>query len=329
MKDLLIIKILDKASDFIGHNKVLQLQLILEEELYPYELQQKVTALVPHNAMVEEIMLFLASKRLDGKAKTTIRAYSHCLARFQDHIHKAIQDVTAMDVRMFLAQLMKTGAKNSTMANNISILKSFFSWLENEDIINKNPMRKIQTTKVEKHLRKALTLEELEMLRIQCQSDRDKAIVEFFYSTGCRLNEALNLNKSDLQWSDGSVKVMGKGSKERVVYLNAKAKVYLWKYLNSRKDSTEALFVSENLPHARLGERAFQRTFNELGKSAGITKSVFPHLLRHTTGTVMLQSGASIVEVQSYLGHDNVSTTQIYAQLDDTAVKYSHKKHLA
>lgn len=329
MKEELIIKVLDKASEFISQSQIAKLRLVLEAELYKYDLKPATTALVPINSMPEKIMIFLASKKLDGRAKTTLQSYQRYLIHFAQFIQKEPQDINTMDVRMFLATFAKRDVKNATMATIIFVLKSFFAWLHAEEYIPRNPMVKIQATKKDRNLRKALTREELEMLRMSCETDRDRAMIEFLYSTGCRLDEVTKLNKDDIGWGDDSVKVLGKGSKERIVYLNAKAKVHVWRYLSARKDSQEALFVSSKKPYERMGNRGFEKVIKEMGKRAGIKQNVFPHLIRHTTATHMLQNGASLMEVQEYLGHDSPATTQIYAKLDREAVRQSHKKHLA
>jgi integrase/recombinase XerD len=285
-------------------------------------------ALVPINNLNEKLYLFLTAKKLDGLSPITLIDYKRQIMKFTSVMQKDIECITAMDIRMYLAMRAKSGLKNSSMASIISVLKSFFSWLQCNDCIAKNPMLQIKTTKVDKYVRKALSLEELEMLRDACINPREKAMVEVFYSTASRLDEIQKLNKDDIDWSTGKVLVFGKGRKERPVYLNAKAKVYLWKYLNSRNDTNEALFVSERQPHKRLGRRSIETTFSRLGLRAGITKAVYPHLVRHTTATNMLNNGASLAEVQRYLGHTSPATTQIYAQLDADAIQQSHKKHV-
>lgn len=158
---------------------------------------------------------------------------------------------------------------------------------------------------------------------------REKAMVEFFYSTGCRLDEVYKLDKQDIDWNRGAVNVIGKGDKERTVYLNAKAKVHLWKYLETRTDKNEALFVSERAPHKRLGHRAFQMDFNALGKAAGIIKPVHPHLLRHTMATIAVNNGANIQTVQRMLGHTDPATTQIYAELNNDEIQMNHKRYVS
>lgn len=328
MKEEIIIRVLDQASAFLQHEQICRLRAILDEELYHYNVERACTALAVVDNMADRIMLFLAAKKLDGCSVNTLMSYKRILQNFAGVLHKDIEQIDAMDIRMYLAHRVKSGIKDATTATIISALKSFFSWLENEEYIVKSPMRKIKNVKTDKFVRKALNPEELEMLRDACANTREKALVEFFYSTACRLDEAQKLNKGDINWHTGRILVFGKGRKERPVCLNAKAKVSLWKYLNERTDNNEALFVSERQPHGRLGRRSIEKTFGKLGEKAGIIKPVYPHLVRHTTATNMLNNGANLAEVQKYLGHTSPATTQIYAQMDDDAIMASHKKHV-
>lgn len=329
MKDKFILDVVSSSMEFLTVEQSRHLKLLLEKQLYNYELTPVCLALVPTNNIMERIIVFLASKKLDGLSSKTLINYKRQLVAFSNHYQKNIEEITSMDIRMYLASYGKDGQKQSTINTLISTLKSFFWWLENEEYITKSPMRKIKSIKTEKRVRKALTPEELELLRDSCRDIRDKALVEFFYSTGCRIDEVYKLNKGDIMWHNCSVMVIGKGNKERPVYLNASAKVHLWKYLQTRIDTTDALFVSERNPHGRLGMRAIQKIFNELGKTAGITKSVYPHLMRHTTATAMLRNGATITEVQHLLGHEDPATTMIYTDVDEQNIQMSHKKHLA
>lgn len=224
MCEELIIKILNKSMDFLNQNQIQKLRTILEEELYNYNLQPVVKDLVPINNIREKMLLYLASKKLDGLSKNTLLNYKLQLNRFANFIQKDVESITSMDVRMYLAACSKIGLKNSSMASIISILKSFFNWLEDEEYISKNPMRKIKTIKTEKYIRKALTFEELEMLRDVCKNIRERALLELFYSTGCRLDEIQKLDKKDIDWNTGSITVLGKGSKERKSLLKRKGK---------------------------------------------------------------------------------------------------------
>lgn len=329
MHEQIITKVLDRASEFLQDSLVQQLRVILYEELYACKIEPACTAIAVLDDMPEKIKLFLASKRLDGMSINTVRNYHYLLKRFSDTMRKDVSQVTSMDIRMYLAHIARRGLKNNTLATNISTLKSFFNFLEGEEFIIKSPLRVIKTTKVEKRVRKALSREELEMLRDACKTLREKALVEIFYSTGCRLDEIQKLDKGEVNWASGSMMVIGKGNKEREVYLNARAMFHLKKYLNSRTDSNPALFVCGKRPYNRLGRRSIEIEFSEIGKRAEIQKSVYPHLVRHTTATNMLQGGASLTEVQNLLGHDSPATTQIYAHLSTEAVKQSHSKHMA
>jgi integrase/recombinase XerD len=234
-----------------------------------------------------------------------------------------------MDIRMYLASYQRhTGCANTTLESEVAGLKSFFGWLEDEEYIAKSPMRKIKAPKTEKRMREALTPEELELLRDASKTLRERALIEFFYSTGCRLDEVVKVNKPDVDWQNLSLHVIGKGNKEREVFISDKAKVHIRKYLLSRIDDCNSLFVTERQPIRKLGRRSIEREFETLGNAAGISKQVSPHVIRHTTATDMLRHGASLSEVQAYLGHEDPSTTQIYAQVSDEAVRAAHKKSI-
>jgi integrase/recombinase XerD len=317
-----------KVCDVVTVEQARKVQTILEHELYPYDIITVSKELVPYNGIFDKILMYLASKKLEGLSSTTLKSYKQHLSRFARITQKEVKDITTMDVRMYLANYGSGGQKKSTISTEIACIKSFFSWLQNEGYIKENPMCEIKSIKTVKKVRDALSPEELELIRDNCENLREKALVEVFYSFGSRLEEIHSLNKDDIQWHNETAIVMGKGSKERPVFLNAKAKIHLWKYLQSRTDNNPALFVSSKKPYGRLCRRSIEKTFNDLGKRAGITKSVFPHIIRHTTATQMLSNGASLSEVQHYLGHESAVTTQIYIDFDTTQLQQSHKKHL-
>lgn len=305
------------------------LRNILEEVLYDYSLQPTEKALVPQNDVMEKLVMYLACMKLKGLSDRTLEGYSIHLRRFAAFMQKNIVDINSMDIRMYLAAYAKTGVQNSTIAKEISIIRCFFIWLENNDYVVKSPMRKVDSIKLEKRLRKALTAEELEMMMDSCKTLRERALIEFFFSTGCRLDEVQKANRDDLDWQKSSVNVIGKGNKERPVYITDKARVHIRKYLLSRSDVCEALFITMRKPYKRLGRRSIEREISKIAARAGLEKRVFPHLLRHTTAKTLLNRGASLYEVQKILGHDHPATTQIYAQMEDESVKSAHKKYLA
>lgn len=322
------IKIVSKLDliygNLIDQQKVRQ---VVEEVLYEYDLTPKETLPAILDNMGDRILLYLATKKIDGLSKTTIKHYGMRLGRFSKYLKKNVEDITTMDIRIYLANYSKTGVKNSTIATETDILRGFFNWLENEEYIDKSPMRKIKTIKIEDSMRKALTKEELEILRGGAKSLRKKALLEFFYSTGCRLEEVENVRKDDIDWQKLQLRVVGKGNKERIVYLNATIQVHLRKYIMSRLDDCDSLFVTERKPYKAMGRRAIQREIDLITSQSGLKKNVFPHLLRHTAATHWLNSGMDITTVQSILGHDNLDTTQIYAQVSNIVVEHEFRKY--
>ncbi|EJE7236616.1 tyrosine-type recombinase/integrase [Clostridium sporogenes] len=321
------IKLIGKLS--LEHPELEQLKIrnIIDEVLINYTVSPIEKSLVVSD-IEDKIGYFLASKEIDGLSKKTLYNYNLHLNKFASFIHKPINSITIVDLRLYFAMLSKN-VKNSTLGNEISIMKSFFSFLENEDFIIKNPMKKIKNIKKEKRLRKSLTQEELELLRYSCKTIRQRALLEFLFSTGCRVSEIYNANITDIKWEKEELKVIGKGNKERIVYINAKAKLYLKKYLKEReKINNPSLFVASKKPYGRLGTRSLQREINKIGIQAGFDKSIFPHLIRHTTATLALKSGMSLTSIQQILGHEDPSTTQIYAETNNESVKEEYKKYL-
>lgn len=329
LKNEVVIKVLGKASLAMPEINQLQLRDILEEVLYTYEVTSKTKELAVINDIQDKIILFLASKKIDGLSDKSLYNYKLQLARFSSYMQKDIDKIETMDIRMFLGYLSKqNNLKQTSLSTTISILKSFFNWLEQEEYILKSPMRKIKQPKKQKNLRKALTIEELEVLRNACKTLRERALLEFIFSTGCRLSEISNIKIKDINWSNYSLKVIGKGSKEREVFFSAKAKIHLDSYLQSRKDKSEWLFVSNKGEHTRLGNRSIQREVKNIAKRAKFSKSIYPHLLRHTMATLALSSGASLTSIQMLLGHEDLATTQVYAKLDKSSVREEYRKYL-
>ncbi|MCX7773377.1 MAG: tyrosine-type recombinase/integrase [Clostridia bacterium] len=315
--------------DYLPAETLTQIRTAMLKELSQYELVPKSTDLVPYTGAPQILKLFLASKKVDGASAETLKNYRLVLTKFLSRMQKDPLTITTVEIRMYLALREQEGLSRKSVSTLLAILKSFFGWLENEDYISKSPCRKIPSIKTEKRCRKHLTGEELERLRMECKTARDKAIIEFFYSTGCRLDEVHKLNLSDINWKDDSCMVIGKGNKERKVYINDRARLYLQNYIKTRTDNNNALFVSERKPHNRLGKRMLEKIISRLGVAAGINRPIFPHLLRHTMATHAYYSGATLPQIQAMLGHESASTTQIYAATDQEEIRSAHRKHVA
>lgn len=319
-----IIEKLDKIyGDAINPMKV---RKIIEEVLNDYDVNEKTTAIALLNNMNDLTMLYMVTKKTEGLSDKTIKGYGQHLIRFSRYMNKNAEDISAIDIRLYLASYSRTGIKNTTLATETDVLRGYFNWLENEEYIKKSPMRKIKNVKVEKRIRKALTKEELEILRTGCKTLRQKAMLELIYSTGCRLSEIENMNITDIDWQRLQLKVIGKGNKERVVYINATAQVHLKAYLHSRADINPALFVSEKKPFGRLSGRGIEREIKQIMEQSGVDKNVFPHLLRHTAATHLLNAGMEVTVLQEILGHESLDTTMVYAKTSSNEVEHEFRK---
>lgn len=279
-----------------------------------------------HPDVQEKIELFIAGKQLEGLSQITLDGYRLHLRIFADAVKKRIEDITTADIRAYLGRFQ--GQKITTISTKLSVLKSFFGWLTAEEILPRDPTTKIKPPKKEKRLPKALTIEELEMLRESCRNARSRALIEVLYATGCRLSEVHGLDRDDIDFGTQSCRVIGKGNKEREVYFSFKALYHLKKYLFSRTDQEPALFVTERRPYRRLTKRGIQHEIGNIAAAAGLGKKVSPHTLRHTFATLTLNNGADLVAVQELLGHENPATTQIYATISAERKREQHRKHL-
>lgn len=307
--------------DFTTQTKI---RNILEESLYNKTITENSTELVA-NDMNDKISYYLQVRKLDGLSEKTLKNYYYTLNSLSNFIIKPINSITTTDLRMFIAS--HKDYKNSSLNTITNILKGFFRFLVDEEIIQRDPSRKLSLIKVPKRLRKSMTIEELERIRLACNTERERALVEFLFSTGCRISEVANCNISDVNFMDNTIRVVGKGNKERIVCFNDKSKLYIKKYLNTRKDNNPALFISSKKPYGRMGTRGLELIISNIASKANIDKKVFPHLFRHTMATLSLQSGANITTIQHLLGHTTPATTQIYAENSLENIKYEYKQH--
>lgn len=321
----LLNQLVQVMTEFCPNIDPMQVRVRLAGLLAAYDIKPAVIT-AGHPDIAEKARLFLAAKKLEGLSQYTLDGYALDLKIFGNYVQKPVEAITTADIRVFLGQFEHL--KMSSIAKKLSVLKSFFSWLVEEEIIPRDPTRKIKPPKAEKRLPKALGIEELEMIREACRTPRERALVEVLYSTGCRLGEIHQLNRQDINWEQRSCRVVGKGSKEREVFFSWKAIHYLKKYLQSRDDAHPALFVTERKPIRRLSRRAIQREIKLIGERAGVQKNVHPHVYRHTFATLTLNQGADLVAVQSLLGHANPATTQVYAHLSNERRKEQYQKFL-
>lgn len=323
-KRSLIIKLIDSIN--IDYTSQQVIDRVLVELLQDYTVIKNETSLTISD-IPEKITMYLQSKKLEGISGSTLQNYFYFLRKLSEHTHKQVCDITLNDLRLFLFKECE-GVKPSTANTKVAYLQSFFKWMVDEEIIDKDPSRKLPQVKLPKRLRKSLTVEDIEKLRLACTDTRERALIELLFSTGCRLSELVGINVESLNFQDNSIRVIGKGNKERIVYFNAKAKVHIENYLADRPGNSEALFVTCKKPYIRVGPRGIQKIINKIASKAGFDKSVFPHLFRHSMATLTLQNGASIVTVQKLLGHSSVVTTEKYTDTNMDNVKYEYKKSM-
>lgn len=274
----------------------------------------------------EKIKLFISSKKVEGLSDSTLEGYKIELRLFSAVVDKKVEHITSGDIRLYLGSL--EGLKMSTIGKKLNVLRTFFGFLMAEEMIQRDPTLKIKQPKEEKRMGKALSIEELEMMRESCDTIRQRAFLEVFYATGCRLSEIQNLNIADIDKQNMSCKVIGKGDKEREVYFSYKAMFHLRKYLLTRNDDEPSLMASIRKPYRRLSKRAIQDEIKKIAKNAGLEHKVTTHVLRHTFATLTLNNGADIVAVQELLGHSSPDTTLRYARITEERKREQHKKYL-
>ncbi|NWK10398.1 site-specific tyrosine recombinase/integron integrase [Clostridium cadaveris] len=304
----------------------IQIREILLISLKDYDVISAEKALITSD-LQDKIYLYVKVKKLENYSEQTLKNYLYILLDFASNINKPVSTINKNDLRYYLFQISKD-KKPSTMNTKMSILKAFFQWLTDEDYILKNPCRLLKQNKIPKRLRNSLNAEELERLRLACRDVRERALLEFIFATGCRVAEIVNINICDINTVDSTLKVIGKGDKQRIVCFSPKARLHLQNYLVTRTDDNPALFITTKKPFHRLGKRSIERIISDIGTRSGIGKNVYPHLLRHTMATLGLQAGADITTIQHLLGHTTPSTTQIYAEQSLDNIKHEYKQHM-
>ena len=270
---------------------------------------------------------FLAAKRIDGCRPKTIKGYRERLKMFMTQCSKPVHAITTDDLREYLAYLVdERHLMDNSVQAHINTLRSFFSWIVDEDNIRKSPMRKIRSLKIDKlRSRHPLTAEQLELVRDGCRGYKEKALVEFLVSSGCRVSEVAGLRVDDIDWRDRKCKVIGKGNKERTVYFSVRAKLMLQLYIAERRGG-EALFASSRAPYEPLTDRGIEKMISKLGKRIGMERPLYPHLMRHTFASHALNCGMELTIIQHLLGHSDPKTTLIYAEIDPIRVQYEYNR---
>ena len=274
------------------------------------------------------VQMFLAAKRVEGCSEKTVRYYESTIRNMIGKIGSDVTAISTDDLRCYLDRYQQQSCASKVTIDNIRrILSSFFSWLEDEDYIVKSPVRRIHKVKTCKTVKETYSDEALEIMRDNTECSRDLALIDLLASTGMRVGELVRLNRSDIDFDGRECVVLGKGNKQRRVYFDARTKIHLQCYLDSRSDDNEALFVSLQRPFERLQISGVEIRLRGLGRKLNISR-VHPHKFRRTLATMAIDKGMPIEQVQQLLGHQSIDTTLQYAMVNQANVKNSCKKFL-
>lgn len=280
------------------------------------------------NSNEKMLEMFLAAKKIEGCSKKSLDYYQSTITNMLIKVDKNFKHISTNDLRDYLSNYQsKSNVSKVTLDNLRRILSSFFSWLEEENFILKSPVRRIKKIKTAQTIKETYTDEVLETLRDYCHNDRDLAIIDLLASTGMRVGELVRLNREDIDFENRECVVFGKGEKERKVYFDARAKIHIIRYLESRTDDNNALFVSLLKPHKRLKISGVEIRLRELGRKLKLPR-VHPHKFRRTLATKAIDKGMPIEQVQHLLGHTKIDTTLQYAIVNQNNVKISHRRYL-
>ncbi len=318
-----VVKIINEMAEYLNVSQMKKLQEVL---LKTFSAQESEKVEVSNE---EYLSLFLDAKKIEGCSERTIHYYRTTIEKLFTSIITPIRKISTEEIRHYLVEYQQINNCSKVTIDNVRRnISSFFSWLEEEDYILKSPMRRIHKIKTKQQVKETISDEAIEQLRDNCNCMRDLAIIDLLYSTGIRVGELVNLNISDIDFDARECVVFGKGDKERKVYFDAKSKIHLQEYINSRKDSNPALFVTLDAPFERLKISGVEIRMRRLGRTLNMEK-IHPHKFRRTMATRAIDKGMPIEQVQKLLGHSQIDTTMQYAIVNQTNVKTSHQKFIA
>lgn len=327
MTDEVVNEVLQQMLTYLDNAQSKRLKEVLEHTLQGCVVYQD-NKIDVSSKNIDFVNKFVEAKRIEGCSEKTISYYSKTIKDALSSINKDVTHILTDDLRHYLTEYQtKRQPSHVTVDNVRRILSSFFSWLEDEDFIVKSPVRRIHKVKTASNVKETYSDEDLEIMRDSCVESRDLALIDMLASTGVRVGELVLLNRADIDFNERECIVLGKGNKERVVYFDARTKIHLQDYINSRTDDNPALFVSLKAPNNRLTIGGVEVRVREIGKKLGM-KKVHPHKFRRTLATQAIDKGMPIEQLQQLLGHKRIDTTLQYAMVKQSNVKLAHKKYI-
>ena len=326
MKQDFITDVIQGMLPYLNNAQIEKLQEVLAYTLFAYDITKNNDEI--DNTDHDLVALFLAAKRIEGCSEKSLKYYHATIQTMLDALQKDVKYIATDDIRSYLTEYQARKNSSKVTIDNIRrILSSFFSWLEDEDYILKSPVRRIHKIKTGTCIKETYTDEALELMRDNCTELRDLAMIDMLASTGMRVGEMVLLNREDINFNERECVVFGKGDKERIVYFDARTKIHLQNYLQSRTDDNAALFVSLHAPYNRLSIGGIEVRLRQMGKRLGLTK-VHPHKFRRTLATMAIDKGMPIEQLQQLLGHKRIDTTLQYAMVKQSNVKIAHRKYI-
>lgn len=326
MKQNLINDVIREMMPFLNNAQAEKLQMVLQYTLFNYSIMESENNDIDSEQNLVE--LFLSAKRIEGCSEKSLKYYNTTIQALLAGVGKTVKHIQTDDIRNYLTEYQtKKNSSRVTIDNIRRILSSFFSWLEDEDYILKSPVRRIHKVKTASNIKETYSDEELELMRDNCTEIRDLAMIDMLASTGMRVGEMVLLNRADINFNERECVVFGKGDKERIVYFDARTKIHLKEYLQSRTDDSTALFVSLKSPNDRISIGGIEARLRKFGKQLGLQK-VHPHKFRRTLATMAIDKGMPIEQLQRLLGHRRIDTTLQYAMVKQNNVKMAHRKFI-
>ena len=327
MKDKLITQITTGMAKHLSAQQLGNLQKILTAAFVNVEVAE-IKSANEQKSNSKLLELFISAKRIEGCSEKSLKYYKMVIENMFVSLKTSIRDLTTSDLRTYLARYQQERKSSKVTIDNMRrIFSSFFGWLEDEDYILKSPVRRIHKIKTDKTIKETFSDEGLELLRDACDEIRDLAMIDLLASTGMRVGELVRLNREDINFYERECVVFGKGNSERIVYFDARTKIHLINYLDSRQDDNPALFVSLSFPYNRLLIGGVETRLRQIGEKADLNK-VHPHKFRRTLATRAIDKGMPIEQVQHLLGHVKIDTTMHYAMVNQANVKNSHRKYI-
>ena len=327
MKKELMTKVMQQMLPYLDNAQLKKLRQVMEQVLYHYEVTS-IEVRPEEDDSNDIIAMFIAAKRIEGCSEKTLKYYKSTIDAMALSLGKNVRHILTEDLRTYLTEYQSKNQSSRVTIDNIRrILSSFFSWLEDEDYIIKSPVRRIHKVKTVSSIKETYSDEDLEKMRDNCETLRDLAMIDMLASTGMRVGEMMHLNRADINFTERECVVFGKGDKERIVYFDARAKLHLQEYLDSRTDENQALFVTLRAPHERIQIGGIEHRLREMGKRLNIPK-VHPHKFRRTLATMAIDKGMPIEQLQQLLGHRRIDTTLQYAMVKQSNVKIAHRKYI-